>query len=234
MSVCVPVWDMSDILIAYLKKLHPSLNDQQLRELMDASPDRRARASTGAGLRSPGVSNHPTSTALVIPARRRRPVPVLPELVRRRRIVAAAGLLPPNLAWHYSPGELAAISIVVDRCRSRGYCDLFIEQIQCMAGVSRKTVQNAIRLAVRLGHVSCQTRPAQGRGFKKHRSNVIRIVSRELQAWVSKRKGRVTPASDQANRSTPMITRIQEGLPEGSLPSRLSACDPSVRSRTAK
>lgn len=147
------------------------------------------------------------------PSRRREPRKLSPRIlsegVRRRRMVAAAGLLPPQIAWRFRPSEQAVLGIIGDRIRTHGLCDLYIEQIGAMAGVSRKTVQNTVRLAVELQILSRELRPVRGRG-KKSRTNVLRIVSREWLAWLQKRKGRANALNQSwsGNPLSPMTTRL--------------------------
>lgn len=126
------------------------------------------------------------------PALPRRPrAPVRSVSLRRSRRIAASGLLPPHLACQFRPSEQAVLAVIGDRVRQHGHCDLFIDQIAGLAGVSRTTVQNTLRLAERLGLLSRQIRRLRGHA-KRCRTNVLRVVSLEWSAWLSKRKGRVT------------------------------------------
>jgi hypothetical protein len=94
----------------------------------------------------------------------------------RRRMLARDGRMPPAIRAHYTEGEAAALTIIPREHKRQGYCDLCIDRIAAEAGVSRTTVQNAVRKAVRLGHMSKEERPVKG---QKSKTNIIRIISRE-------------------------------------------------------
>jgi hypothetical protein len=62
----------------------------------------------------------------------------------------------------------------------RGDCRLCIDHIAALAGVARSTVKNAIRQARTLGLVTVEERQQTA---WRNLSNVVRIVSKEWQAW---------------------------------------------------
>ncbi len=101
----------------------------------------------------------------------------------RRRMLARDGRMPPGVRAHYTEGECAALTIIAGQIKHQGHCDLPIDRIAAQAGVSRTTVQNAIREARRLGHISKEERPVKGR---KSLTNVIRIISREWLVWIER------------------------------------------------
>lgn len=154
------------------------------------------------------------SISHLFPPKRRPRIPVRSEALRRRRMIAAAGLLPPNLAWYFRPSEQTVMAIIADAIRAKGYCDLFIVEICERACVSRKTVQNTIRMAQQMFLLSCELRPVKGRG-KKHRANVLRCVSLEWREWLKKRKGRVTEGWSGTPVHPYKNLQEQEGLSEG-------------------
>ena len=105
----------------------------------------------------------------------------------RRRRLAYSGPMPARLAAYFTPGELAALRVIADEVRDHGKCDLPLGEIAARAGVGRTTVQNAIRVATRLGLVSVQERRQPG---ARSLSNIIRIVSAEWRSWIERgRKG---------------------------------------------
>src|SRR5262249_17876175 len=66
--------------------------------------------------------------------------------------------------------------------RKHGFCDLYVDQIAALAGVSRSTVRDAIREA----HINCDLRRQERRiPGQKSRTNIIRIISREWLTWLS-------------------------------------------------
>jgi hypothetical protein len=105
----------------------------------------------------------------------------------RRRRLAYSGPMPARLAAYFTPGELAALRVIADEVRDHGKCDLTLGKIAACAGVGRTTVQNAIRVAERLGLVAVQERRLPG---ARSLPNVIRIVSAEWRSWIERgRKG---------------------------------------------
>ena len=119
---------------------------------------------------------------------RARPVSPDKEASRRRkRIVGGPSELPENIRQHYTHGEQAALAIVVREVMDKGCCDLCIDQIAAEAGISRTTVQNALRRARdENAHVDVEVRPVPG---QKNLTNVIRIISKEWVDWLKRRIG---------------------------------------------
>ncbi|CAA2145601.1 hypothetical protein [Methylobacterium bullatum] len=104
----------------------------------------------------------------------------------RRRLLASSGPMPPALASHFTTGQLAVLRIVADEIATKGVCGLCIDAIAARAGVCRRLAQGAIRLAEGDGLLTIEERRHQGR---KNSPNLIRIISREWQAWM-RRGGR--------------------------------------------
>lgn len=184
----------------------PDDDVQELLELLQAC--RRGQGSVPRGGGRPHWSR-------LYPARRRQPRPGQAELNRRRRQAARARLMPPQITAHFTEGEAAALMIVADQIRTRGACDLYLDQIAALAGVSRSTVKNAIRHARRLELLAVQLRPVKGRG-KKSQTNVITMTSAEWKGWISLRKGRVVESCPD-NRLIPMMRNKQDSLSGGRL-----------------
>ncbi|MCJ2039062.1 hypothetical protein MKK55_08870 [Methylobacterium sp. J-059] len=93
--------------------------------------------------------------------------------------------MPPALASRFTTGQLAVLRIVGDEVTGKGVCGLCIDAIAARAGVCRRLAQAAIRLAEGDGLLTIQERRHQGR---KNEPNLLRIISREWQAWM--RRGR--------------------------------------------
>jgi hypothetical protein len=117
--------------------------------------------------------------------RPRRPqrAPLRAVAIERRRRLAALGPLPPTLACRFTTGELACLRIIGDEIRAKGACILTIAAIAARAGVSRTTVQNALRQASRLGLVKIEVR-RQPRA--QNLPNRITIVSKEWLVWLKR------------------------------------------------
>lgn len=115
-------------------------------------------------------------------SRLRRPVsPDKAASLARRRRWAASGVLPPQIACQFTLGEVAALSVVAREVQRKGRCELPIDAIAAMAGVSRTTTQNALRLARRLGLLSVMERRRRG---EKSDTNVVSVVSQEWRGWL--------------------------------------------------
>jgi hypothetical protein len=115
-------------------------------------------------------------------ARVQRPPDRVASLARRRHL-AASGPLPPSLVARFTTGE-AVLRTVADEVRDKGRCDRTYAELAARAGVGRTTARNAVRRAGELGFLQIEERPGPGR---KHLANVVRITSREWQAWIHRR-----------------------------------------------
>ncbi len=73
------------------------------------------------------------------------------------------------------------LTVVSRACQRGGTCSLPIDAIAALAGVSRSTTQNAVRLAVRLGLIERRERRIPGR---KSLTNIVRVISAEWTAWL--------------------------------------------------
>jgi hypothetical protein len=101
--------------------------------------------------------------------------------MERRRRWAASGRLPPAIAARFTLAEQAVLALVAAETVRRKDCRLSIENMAAVAGVSRTTVKNAIREAVRLGLLTVEERRVTG---WRNDTNVVRIIAREWLAWL--------------------------------------------------
>jgi hypothetical protein len=92
-----------------------------------------------------------------------------------------SGIVPARLAYHFTPGELAVLSVVGRQCREHGACSLPVDAIAALAGVCRTTVKRAMRQARLLGLILVKERRIPGR---KSLTNVITVASSEWSAWL--------------------------------------------------
>ena len=108
--------------------------------------------------------------------------------IQRRRKWASGGSMPPEIRACYSEAERAALAVIADRCRKKGFCDMCLDEIARVAGVSRTSVQNAIRKARSKGleHISVRERP---QSYGKHLTNIIKIVSQSWRGWIMRAIG---------------------------------------------
>ncbi len=101
--------------------------------------------------------------------------------LERRRRWAASGRLPPALAARFTLAEQSVLALIAAETARRKDCRLAIEHMGALAGVSRSTVKNAIREAVRLGLLTVEERQITG---WRNDTNVVRIVSAEWLGWL--------------------------------------------------
>lgn len=101
----------------------------------------------------------------------------------RRRTLGGSAVMPPNLRCHYTEGQRAVLCIIAGEIKHSGNCDLPIDKIAALAGVSRTTVQTTLHEARRLGHIKVTERPQPGR---KNLTNVVHIVSAEWLTWIKR------------------------------------------------
>ena len=114
----------------------------------------------------------------------RRPAPRSPDRqasLERRRRQATSGVVPSKIAASFTTGETAALSVIARAVQKSGICILPIDAIAALAGTSRTTVQNALRLAERLGLIQRRERRRAG---QRSLPSILRIVSREWTAWL--------------------------------------------------
>ncbi len=174
---------------------------------------RGTKPATQAHLRQAAMS---AVDRVVKQAARRRPTTEerLNEIGRRRRW-AGGGNMPPQIRAGYSEAERAALSVIADRCRRKGFCDLCLDEIARLAGVGRTSVQNAVRKASgrnrsdekQIPIISVRERP-QERG--KHLTHIIRIVSASWLGWIKRAIGfKRLNASETESR----ISSVEHGRP---------------------
>jgi hypothetical protein len=158
-----------------------AIDDNQAQLLAETIETRRAAAR--AAHKPVGI---PLGRASIFPPRRVQRSPDRARSIERRRTLAASGPMPPTLACRFTTGELAVLRIVADAVRDNGQCVKSIPEIAARAGVCRTTAQNAIRQAAREGLLTIQERRRAGR---RNEANVLRIISREWQAWITRGSG---------------------------------------------
>lgn len=169
-----------------------ALTEDDAGRLAEAIHARQAVAKAA----SAPVTGKPRPATLFPPRRVQRP-PERSVAIERRRRLAASGPLPPALAARFTTSEAAVLRIVGDECRDKGRCVLPIDAIAARAGVGRTTVQNALRLARRLGMVEIEERRQEG---AKNLPNRVSVVDREWRQWLE--RGPRRPTTGFKNLST--------------------------------
>jgi transcription initiation factor IIE alpha subunit len=92
--------------------------------------------------------------------------------LHRKRMVS--GDLPASIGCEYTEGQAAALAVVARVVRRSGACHLGYDRIAQLAGISRSTVREGLKLAEDLGHIQVRRRPDEGE------TNVISI---DFDAW---------------------------------------------------
>jgi hypothetical protein len=153
-----------------------ALGDHEAQILAERLHERRS--AIREGIRPVGI---PAGRASLFPPRRSVRSPDRAASLERRRLLACSGPLPPQLAARFTEGQRAVLRIIGDEVAAKGVCGLCIDAIAARAGVCRRLAQGAIRLAEGDGLLTIQERRHEGR---KNSPNLVRIISREWQAWV--------------------------------------------------
>lgn len=164
------------------------------RLMSRADPIRDQRFENGSGTKAATVAYQRQGAAVaagrvVKQSARRKPLPEEREkAIGRRRTWAGGGNMPPNVRSGYSEAERAALSVIAEQCKRRGYCDLCLDEIARLAGVGRTSVQNAIRKArsKERAHISVRERPQEG---SKSLTNIIRIICGSWLKWITRAIG---------------------------------------------
>jgi hypothetical protein len=129
---------------------------------------------------------------------------------QRRRKWGGSSSMPDGLRGYYSEAERAALAVVAEQVKRQGFCDLPIEKIADISGVSRTTVQNAIRKARSRDRndITVQLRPQPGR---KNLTNVIRIISRDWLRWLKRSIGFKALNPSERSRESSLSKRKFDG-----------------------
>ena len=179
------------------------ISDGQAQHFAEAIQARKnaARPSTSVagGFRRVG--------AIFTPPKPQR-VPKRPEILQRRRRLAAAGPLPPNLAAAFTMAELAVMRVIGNEIRQRGNCDRCIDEIAARAACSRKTVQRALRAARALGIIAIKERRRRG---QKSLPNVVTCVSAAWASWLCGSGDRTISAPHEYKKENNLILK-QNGM----------------------
>lgn len=176
-----------------------TLSDEEAQALAERLHERRhANRET---VRSVGVVAGRVS---IFPPRRSPRSPDRIASRDRRRLLACSGPMPPALAARFTEGQRAVLKIIADEIAAHRECGLCIDAIAGRAGVCRRSAQTAIRLAEGDGLLTIEERRHQGR---KNSPNLIRIISREWQAWIARsgrqrRQTAVVPVHETGERAT--------------------------------
>ncbi|MGF3027135.1 hypothetical protein ACQVP2_30505 [Methylobacterium aquaticum] len=166
------------------------IDDREAGELDDAIEARRtAGQASPAAPALPGLALAaaiaPTAARITRFAPRRQHSPDRAKSRERRRGLGGSSPLPEPLARRYTEGQRAVLFIVGGEIAARGVCGLSVAEIAARAGVCHRHAQMTLRLAESDGLVSITERPRKG---QKHQTNLVRVLSREWAAWLTRRR----------------------------------------------
>jgi hypothetical protein len=116
--------------------------------------------------------------------------------------------MPPQVRVGYTECERAVLTVVAMEIKRQGLCDLSVGELAARAGVSVRTVQNAVAEGVLQGHISRGERPQQGR---KNLTNVLRVTSKEWLVWI--KRGPVGCKEFAATENVDSRTTADQGFP---------------------
>jgi hypothetical protein len=117
--------------------------------------------------------------------------------IERRRRLARASPVPPELVDKFTQGEHAALTVVCGEIQRCGLCAWCLAKIAAIAGVCRDVVRNALRKARALGLLHKEERRRRG---QKSLTNIVRVLRRSWGHWLKRigvRKFGTTTDKDQ-------------------------------------
>ena len=168
------------------------LGDDEAQRLAELIHSRReAHRSPQAG-----ESVSPRRFTIFKPRRLQRP-PQRATAIKRRRILAASGPLPPRLAGQFTTGAMAVLRVIADATGSNGaQCVKSVAEIAARAGVCHRLAQYVLRLAEREGLIAVEHRPQRG---APHLVSIVRIICADWLAWLKGRRGckKVRPTTNR-------------------------------------
>jgi hypothetical protein len=101
--------------------------------------------------------------------------------IARRRRLARASPVPPELVDKFSQAQHAVMTVVCGEIQRVGLCAWFIDKIAAVAGCGRTTVQNTLRVAREEGLLFRNERRRRG---QKSLSNIVRALRQSWGRWL--------------------------------------------------
>jgi hypothetical protein len=103
--------------------------------------------------------------------------------IERRRRLARASPVPPELVDKFTQGEHAVLTVVAGEIQRAGACTWYLDRIAAVAGVCRTLVQNALRKARTYGLLFVEERRRRG---QKSLTNIVRVLKKTWGAWLKR------------------------------------------------
>lgn len=164
--------------------------------------------------RKPKGQGRATSFAAVTYAPKRQRSPDRQASIERRRRLARASPVPPELVDNFTQGEHAVITVVAGEIQRAGACMWCLARIAAIAGVCPTLVRVAIRKARNVGLLFSVERRRRG---QKSLTNIVRVLRRSWGAWLTRigcRKAQSTTDRFRSNRTSGAGDRSKEGVGE--------------------
>jgi hypothetical protein len=150
------------------------LDDTQAQELAEAIEAKKPKRPPIAG---------PTSFKPVKAPRPCQRSPDKQASIERRRRLARASPVPPELVDKFTQGEHAALTVVCGEIQRCGLCAWCLAKIAAIAGVCRDVARNALRKARDLGLLHKEERRRRG---QKSLTNIVRVLRRSWGHWLKR------------------------------------------------
>jgi hypothetical protein len=148
------------------------LDDDQAQELAEQLEARKLKNVPSMGHFAP---------ATVKPKRQQSPDKVA-SIARRRRL-ARASPVPPELVDQFTQGEHAVITVVAGEIQRAGACTWCLDRIAAISGVCKTLARKAIRKARNVGLLYSIERRRRG---QKSLTNIVRVLRRSWGAWLQR------------------------------------------------
>jgi hypothetical protein len=137
--------------------------------------------------RKPKGEGRATSFASPTVRPKRQRSPDKQASIERRRRLARASPVPPELVDKFTQGEHAVITVVAGEIQRSGACTWCRARIAAVAGCSLTLARNAIRKARKFGLLFSTERRRRG---QKSLTNIVRVLCRSWGAWLTRIGGR--------------------------------------------
>lgn len=144
------------------------LDEGEAQELSERIEARKPKRPTGP-------SFHPATTT------KRPRSPNKQASIERRRRLARASPVPPELVHEFTQAEHAALTVICGEVTRCGVCTWCLDKIAAIAGTCRTVVKSALRKARANGLLHRQERRRKGR---KSLTNIVRVLRRSWGSWL--------------------------------------------------
>lgn len=153
----------------------------------------------------------PATPRLASASRRPPRSPDRQRSIERRRQLATSGAVPSRIACRFTVAEIAVLAVIARQVMAHGRCDMPLERIAALAGVSRSSVQNALRHARQLGLIHVQERRASAWRNLPH---IITVIAADWRAWLDRGTASLKQGGWVQNSEHHVIRRSERGFSE--------------------